>query len=241
MYYCLVNVSDGQIRNEIDSVINKFDNIEIKRFSFPYEITVNKQFLNCLLILITDINPMNLNTLNSIQAQAPDVPIVFYNHSLVVTNLNKIGDTSRLNMIVGENRIQSLFEMIKSSRESYWRRIPYSEFSIDYESLSYRIKKAMEFIENTEINHCNIDNISASLNISPGYFSQQFKRETGQSFRTFMQHLLNYYEDLILSRVNMPTKYIAEILGYSELSSFSRSFKNRKGISPKQYRKQIVQ
>lgn len=237
MYYCFVDACDDQINHEIKSVLNQFENVQIKHFHLKSGVVINKHFLNCLCILITEINPVILEKLNNLQCQAPDIPVVFYNHSLVVSNLKQIGDTSRLNMIVGENRKKILIELIQKINNNYWRKIPYQDFSIDVDSLSPRLKKALIFIENAEINKCNIDRIASMLNISPGYFSQEFKRETGQSFRSFMQKLLNYYEDLILKRVNIPTKFIAQLLGYSELSSFSRSFKNRKGISPRTYKK----
>ncbi|MEJ2055201.1 MAG: AraC family transcriptional regulator [Calditrichaceae bacterium] len=240
MYYCLVSVNDEKLENEIGIIINQFKDIKIQYFQFPYDIIVNQKFLNCLFILITDINPYYLNALNNVKSQVPDIPVVFYNHSLVVSNLQQMGDTSGLNMIVGENRKRTLSELIQSSQDGYWRKIPYHKFSIDFDNLSFRLKKALHFIENTEINQCKTEKIASLLNISPGYFSQEFKRETGQSFRNFMQKLLNHYEELIITRVNMPTKDIAEILGYSELSSFSRSFKIRKGISPKKYKKQIA-
>ena len=70
-------------------------------------------------------------------------------------------------------------------------------------------------------------------------FASRFKFDD-DSFRKFMQRVINYYEDIIFKKVNLSAKNISKILGYSELSSFSRSFKKRKGISPTKYRK-IVQ
>ena len=101
------------------------------------------------------------------------------------------------------------------------------------------MKKAIKFIETAPIVDCNISKISNHICISPGYFSQEFKRETKKSFRSFMQKVIAYYEDVIFSNANLPATEISNILGYSELSSFSRSFKKRKGISPTKYRKMV--
>ena len=239
MYHCLVCSNDEHISYEIDLLLNQFENIKIRRFQIIDKTDINEYFLNCLFILITEINPVVLKGLKHIHCQVPDIPIVFYNHSLFVSNLTQISNPTGLNIIVGENRKQVLSDLIQSSQNNHWRKIPFEKFSINFDALSPRLKKAVTFIESADINKCNINTIASVIHISPGYFSQEFKRETGQSFRAFMQKLLNYYEDIILSRVNMSTKYISEILGYSELSSFSRSFKNRKGISPKEYRKQV--
>ena len=239
MYYCLVSTNDKHIDYEIDLLFNQFDNIRTKHFKITDKKDIDESFLNCLIILITEINPEILESIEHINCQAPDIPIVFYNHSLIVSNLAQIGDTSILNIVVGESRKQVLSNLVQSTKNNHWRKIPFEQFSINFEKLSPRLKKAIAYIESAEINKCNINTIASIIQISPGYFSQKFKHETGQSFRTFMQKLLNYYEDLILCRVNISTKYISKFLGYSELSSFSRSFKNRKGISPKEYRKQV--
>ena len=240
MYYCLVCEDDFQIKNEINDILVNFENIATKPFKISDKININEHFSNCLFILITELDSEILKNLNLLQRQLPDIPIVFYNHTLVMSNLMQTGDSLKLNIVVGENRKQVLLDLIENSLENYWRKIPFEKFAIDYKNLSPRLKKALAFIESSEINKCNMRTISSVINISPGYFSQEFRRETGQSFRSFMQKLLNYYEDLILTRVNMSTKSISELLGYSELSSFSRSFKNRKGISPEEYKRQVL-
>jgi YesN/AraC family two-component response regulator len=239
MYSCLINTNDKHIDDEIGLLCIQFDNIKTVRFQITDSIDINEYLLNCLIIIVTEINPEALKILKQINYQVPDIPIVFYNHSLIVSNLAQIGDTSILNIIVGDSRKEVLSNLIQASKNKHWRKIPLEQFSIDVKNLSPRLKKALAYIEYTDIKKCNINTIASIIQISPGYFSQKFKRETGQSFRAFMQKLLYYYEDLILSRANISTKYISKFLGYSELSSFSRSFKNRKGISPKEYKKQV--
>jgi YesN/AraC family two-component response regulator len=140
-------------------------------------------------------------------------------------------------MIIGENRKKNLEELIFNLKENFWRKIPYNKLGIKLENLSPRMKNVIQYIETAPIGECNINAISKHLNISAGYFSQEFKRETKKSFRSFMQNVLDYYENIIFSQVNLPAKSISRILGYSELSSFSRSFKKRKGISPTKFRK----
>jgi len=239
MYYCFLVTNDNQIKNECQAIIKQVGEIEIIHAAQIDEVDLNTRLINCLFIVIDEINDTIIKIITQVQKDIPDLAIIFYNHSLVLSNLNQIKDSSKLNLIVGENRKSILFELVKELKANYWRKIPFDKFQINVESLSPRLRKALTFIESAEISDCNINSISTELNISPGYFSQEFKRETGQSFRKFMQKLLNYYEDLILHKVNLPTKNISQLLGYSELSSFSRSFKNRKGISPTEYKKLV--
>jgi AraC-like DNA-binding protein len=116
--------------------------------------------------------------------------------------------------------------------KSYWKKIPYERYDISYEDLSPRMKKIMNYIETHDLKKCGTAEIANYLGISQGYFSQEFKKETDYTFRDFMQNLLDHYELLIFERLKLSAKATAHILGYSELSSFSRSFKKRKGYPP---------
>jgi AraC-like DNA-binding protein len=96
----------------------------------------------------------------------------------------------------------------------------------------------MNYIETHDLKDCGTAKISEYLDISAGYFSQEFKRDTKFTFREFMQKLIDHYEFIILDSLNLPAKMASQILGYSELSSFSRSFKKRKGYPPSQRKAQ---
>lgn len=237
MYHCYIFTNDPIIQTECSSIINQVNEIEIRIIQYINDIDWNNGFSNCLFILITEINKDILDMIHYVQNNIPDLSIIFYNHSLVLSNLEALSDTPRMNLIIGANRKVILHDQVRNLKENYWRKIPYEQLQIPFDKLSSRLQKAFRFIESSDISDCNINTIANYLDISPGYFSQEFKRETGQSFRQFMQQLLNYYENIILKRVNLSTKSISKLLGYSELSSFSRSFKNRKGVSPSEYKK----
>ncbi len=239
MYNAIVITGDEQIERECRSILSLIDDIDVIFFASAKELEQNGYHFNLLLVIITELNVNVLQKLNYYKKSTPDLSIVLYNHSLSLSSFNGIGDDTDIKLIVGENRKEILADLVESVKKNYWRIIPLEQFGIEYKTLSPRIKEALRFIEHADINECNIAGIAAHLKISPGYFSQEFKRETGQSFRKFMQKVINYYEDIIFTKVNIPAKNISRLLGYSELSSFSRSFKKRKGISPAKYRKMI--
>jgi AraC-like DNA-binding protein len=137
-------------------------------------------------------------------------------------------------IIVGENRVKELSQVLLQLTRDYWKKIPYEKFALNYERLSPRLKKVMNYIETHDLKDCGTAKIAEHLDISSGYFSQEFKRDTSFTFREFMQKLLDHYEFIILDSLNLPAKTASQILGYSELSSFSRSFKKRKGYPPSQ-------
>ncbi len=238
MYKGIIVTKQPAIVQECRDIIARVGNIELDAYESIHQIHFDEVF-NFLFIVITDIDRQGLTILSRVQSLTPGLAVILYNHSL---NFNEIPDlslTSKVKMIIGENRRSDLAEILQQLQDNYWRKIPYEKFGVEYAKLSPRMKRAMQFIESAPIRDCNISAISTYLNISPGYFSQEFKRETDQSFRSFMQKVIDYYENLIFTKVDLPTKNISQILGYSELSSFSRSFKNRKGVSPSQFKKMM--
>ena len=124
-----------------------------------------------------------------------------------------------------------------NSQKNFWKKIPIRDFGIDYNQLSPRMKRVVTYIETNDLKYCNAVRIAGFLDISPGYFSQEFKREFKVSFRSFMQKLIDHYEYIIMNKLDLTAKSASQILGYSELSSFSRSFKKRKGCPPSKWSK----
>ena len=82
----------------------------------------------------------------------------------------------------------------------------------------------------------SIESIAEQLSISQRYLSDTLKKETGQTSTELLQgFLINEAKNTLLN----PNKTIAEVayeLGFEYPTYFSRLFKKKQGISPKQYR-----
>ncbi len=237
MYKGLIVTQDETIRQEVASLLNNVGEIKADFVNSFTDGDKTNTYIDYLFILVSDLDHQTIRNISEIQLHTPDLSTIFYNHSLNYIDIPESARTSKVKLIIGENRKSNLTELFIQLKKDFWRKIPYDELGIKYENLSKRMKDALNYIETAPIRECNITAISDHLNISAGYFSQEFKRETDSSFRSFMQTVLDYYEDIIFSKVNLPAKDISVLLGYSELSSFSRSFKKRKGVSPTKYKK----
>jgi len=169
----------------------------------------------------------------------PATAIILYNHSLFIGRLKSLTEISDTHMVIGEERKSNLNKTLENLIKSHWRRLPLDEFNINENGLSHRIREAIGFVERNKLNVCTLPNIAKHLGLSAGYFSQEFKRETGYTFRGFIQRVLVYYEEHVFVTLNLSALKMAKLLGYSELSSFSRSFKKRRGISPAQFIKKV--
>lgn len=82
----------------------------------------------------------------------------------------------------------------------------------------------------------SVAHIAETLNISPGYLSGLLKSLTGQNTQ---QHLHNKLIELAkekLSTTNLSISEIAYELGFEHLQSFSKLFKTKTNLSPKEFR-----
>ena len=187
---------------------------------------------SALFILIA-IGPNGaLDNLLKLNQRFPQIHFIYYYPTLNVNNFRYADFSVFSHIVVGEKRRKDLSDILLSLTKTYWKKIPYRKLGMVFDSLSPRLKRVMNYIETHELRDCSTNKIAGHLEISPGYFSQEFKRETELTFRTFMQKLIAHYEFLIFEKLDLSAKVASQILGYSELSSFSRSFKRRKGYPP---------
>lgn len=237
MYKSIIVSADPQITTECNVLVSEIGNIRLNSLNKIDELEQIENDYNHLFILINDFTGISAKKVRMLRNDFPTVPLILYYRSFFTSSLESISDLSDIHVIIGENRLEKLREILVQIKNSHWRRLPLGDFKIDREQLSPRIQKAILFIEENKLDSCTLVNISKYVGLSAGYFSQEFKRETGYSFRSFIQRVLVYYEEEIFPRLNLTAANMARLLGYSELSSFSRSFKKRQGISPAAFRK----
>ncbi|WP_168735509.1 helix-turn-helix transcriptional regulator [Cohnella fermenti] len=83
----------------------------------------------------------------------------------------------------------------------------------------------------------DFDSLAAEAGVSQRYLSELFKRHTGRTLKTYAAGLRMERARLLLAESGMPITRIAEALGYADLYSFSKLFKEHNGLSPSEYRR----
>ncbi len=234
----IIVTKDKHIRQECQEQLKSFplDLLFVNELDSLRNVENNFKFL---FILIHNFHKLSLEILKDMQEMFPAVAIVLYNDSLISDALTRVGHFNGVHLLIGPDRANFLPKTIQQIMETNWRKIPLESIGLQQKRLSPRIRKAIQYIEENRMNDCTLSNVAAHLGISAGYFTQEFKRETGYSFRQFIQMVLHYYEDQVFPELNISAQNMAKILGYSELSSFSRSFKRRQGISPGKFKKKV--
>lgn len=129
-----------------------------------------------------------------------------------------------------------------------------SEAKVWFLELFYKIKDVKNQIQSTgapEIvvnaisyinNHFSNVDLNAQFlankyNISPSYFSRIFNEYTNCAFPDYLGNIrLEHAKELLMKDLNKSIQEICEVVGYSNSSYFTASFKKRYGITPSKYR-----
>jgi len=94
---------------------------------------------------------------------------------------------------------------------------------------------ANEVASNLAHGACTLPHISAKLGMSQRAVQRLLERE-GTSFRKMSEEIRRSAADRYLRGTDLPMKEIAYLIGFSELSTFSRAVKSWFGMSPRKYR-----
>lgn len=105
------------------------------------------------------------------------------------------------------------------------------------DSYEVLVEKAKNFMQdNFKNSELTIVDVCNHLHISQTYFSLIFKKETKQTFTTYLTSIRMREAKKLLKSTNIKTLVIAREVGYSEPNYFSYCFKKQFGISPSEYR-----
>lgn len=99
-----------------------------------------------------------------------------------------------------------------------------------------KYRKLFEIIKNSCSANITVNYLSFMLGVSPSTLTKNFKKDTGETLKSYLTKKLIQYskEHLLLSDLSI--KEIAYELKFNDEFYFSHFFKKHVGISPKEYR-----
>ena len=101
----------------------------------------------------------------------------------------------------------------------------------------YRAEYACRYVLAHFQENINRDKMAEMVNLSPGYFSNLFRAEVGMSFSDYLIQVRIENAKSLLRRFDLSVEAISKQCGFNSLAHFSRTFKDRCGVSPLKYRK----
>lgn len=99
------------------------------------------------------------------------------------------------------------------------------------------IRRAMAYIEENYRREIPLEEISAAVGMSPTYFSRQFRRITGQTFRDYLTGIRLFNAYGLLCGSNLLVSEVADKCGFANVKSFIEAFRRSYGTTPDRYRR----
>lgn len=97
------------------------------------------------------------------------------------------------------------------------------------------IKRLMAYIQEHYMDDLTLSAAAAFVCMSESYLSNLFKRETGQSFVSYLEECRMQKAILLMRKSRLPLYMIAQQVGYPNVNYFGRVFKKIRGQSPRDY------
>lgn len=104
----------------------------------------------------------------------------------------------------------------------------------------YRAEYSCRYVLKNYSSDINRDKMANLVHLSPGYFSNMFRLEVGMSFSDYLIQVRIDGAKAMLRRFELSVEEISAKCGFNSLAHFSRTFKERTGVSPLKYRKNPV-
>ena len=105
---------------------------------------------------------------------------------------------------------------------------------------SKRIEKVFEYMNNNFHEQITLSEVAKIGNMSEASFSRLIKKHTGFSFVDCLNEIRLGHVSRMLIDTSMSIAEIAFKCGFNNLANFNRTFKNKKGFTPKEFRNKYV-
>ena len=95
-----------------------------------------------------------------------------------------------------------------------------------------RITRVLAHIESNLSNECSLEELASISNLSVSHFKVEFKSQTGKTAGEYLMVQRMEKARALLSHTDYPVQIVAERVGYSSQSAFSRRFSEYFGKPP---------
>lgn len=120
----------------------------------------------------------------------------------------------------------------------HWVTADFLEVRAATPRAALRLHAAREKLERKVLLPMSLESAARLANMEPTYFSRAFKKQIGVGFASWVrQTRVSCAKDLLRGSATRITD-IALVCGFSDMSTFERTFRQLVGITPRQYRNQ---
>lgn len=126
-----------------------------------------------------------------------------------------------------------------SALESLAAAFPIYGFRTDRTTQNRYVEAAIRYIHCHYQEDISISTVSHELEISEGYLSRMFKKETNYTFTNYLIYYRLRLAMELLMDCRMKVYEVADRVGYSDTAYFSAQFKKIVGLSPSEYQGRV--
>ena len=220
----LAYITDGQAEYSINGIqyrVKKGDLLCTQKESLRSAHTYPDNLMKCYIVSGSVYN-----------ASFQEIPLAFPSLTNVgihqdILSMYRILDSTWVERKPGyELKARGIYMMIL---QRFFELVYFGEKEKNY---SIRISKAIKYIVEHYTEDLSVQNIGKKVGLSPAYFGNLFKSQTGESFHQFLTRIrLNHAENMLLSgEYNISEAAYAS--GFSDPFYFSKVYKKNRGISP---------
>jgi len=111
------------------------------------------------------------------------------------------------------------------------------ESGID-EAAADKVNTVVNFVLQHYSEDLSLERASGLVGMNASYFSRFFKRSTGNTFNDFVTQIRVSKACELLSTSEQQISQISYAVGYNNIANFNRRFRERKHVTPREYRRQ---
>lgn len=98
------------------------------------------------------------------------------------------------------------------------------------------VQRAISYIDEHLDQSLSLSQVAKHVHMNPNYFSEMFKRETGQNYIEFVTQAKMRRAMKMLSETPAKISEVANRIGYEDIKYFNRLFKKFTGVTPSEFR-----
>ena len=198
---------------------------------------------DCILIF-----PNQMHSLNSTKSAHT---LCIFSPEFVKTfskkNQNKIPKSNKFSL---DENLLTLFKNLKQTDsemhkkgvlyllcDAFDKGAEYKQTSSDNRNLLY---KMFIYVDKNFDSNCSLSSLSSDIGYNYSYLSRYFKNAVGISFNDYVNNYRLNHSCYLLKNSSHTMLQCALESGFVSLRSFNRNFKQRFGITPTEYRNQII-
>ncbi len=186
---------------------------------------------------------IHFNSLFRLAKGNPNAPLYFSADTLSPFSMEQIFADCRREMLGQEYGYRILMQSSINTLLTYvlrlWRAHGFdTDQALALPPESTSIHSITEYIDAHANEALKVEDLATLCHMSYSYFAKTFRELYGQSCKKYIEFIrLSKAEDLLLF-TNLDLNYISQETGFSDCSHFIKAFRNKHGITPKQFRKE---